>query len=979
MHVGEPSLWTPPTRPDPRVRPFRFFRTIEAPRPMRRASDASIVDLDEVVRWPSYQRIKSGRAWAAHIGVQSGVVVTPRYDDLDEGWLYLYDVTHAVWYEYEVRRPWPQGVATYHRILWDPAPEDSRASTDSGAPAILLAVDTVYAVAYSTVQWSRARLADMEQIHERDERMQILNVPAFMIGRTDVHVSTAESLESLWFPAFARIRAAVVAGFARQDWLGFQVEDPVGELVRLADNYQEMRAQMQAYLDDLAEAPLFRVALATNKLLGPKSGVASDVLDLLSRPTIAHALGEDIRHQLRAEIVKDKESLLRALSPVSIAASRLLPALRDYLALPAETKSTEDRTQIWPLLWQLMERLLRDIAAPAYDLDLALAADPEAVFASDAAGCEDPGLIFLGEISDPDGCHPLFPYIFVPLEMDAYGAVDARVKVDDRQLEQSVQLVRRTAEFLFKFLSCFEQLGLDTMKERQKKVTIDLLIKAGMNVTVTKASFEDLVAFLDVPTKKEKWLLSAQIQEDTAKVLRSRKKAKTAGVGELVELPDGDGTKVLKLYEIKPGKKPALVGGPGLSDLDSGRASSGHKRLFNFRKVKVEVTMMKEPGRGLSSWALTHQTSRIGLGAVWGMLEWWNLQAAWSQARKLWEQGADSDCIRLAADFVSASLDALMCVKDVAEVVGRRSSVQDTKAGALVPSLPRLRALVGSRGLRIAGRMASGLSAVLAALDLRKNIKEDDHDAAVTALLGAATACFNLWASFQRVIPDMRVAIVAALVVGVAQYLYEDTPLEEWIKRGPFYIERPGVSRDEDWNRAPNRALEGLLNVLCSAKVVARAMRSRLVPTMIREGGTGYDEEKEGNAVLVEVTLPYWLTAAVLELECIWFRDGLIHDSEVDRMEFQVSETELYAATSGGVAKICLPIPEVFKTGDGFIIEVKACIDAFGDGTTFVPSQLDLAGPTPAGKLPRPAGKPRRTYQSWLKSRAEDFVRKETR
>ena len=45
MHVGEPSLWTPPTRPDPRVRPFRFFRTIEAPRPMRRASDASIVAL----------------------------------------------------------------------------------------------------------------------------------------------------------------------------------------------------------------------------------------------------------------------------------------------------------------------------------------------------------------------------------------------------------------------------------------------------------------------------------------------------------------------------------------------------------------------------------------------------------------------------------------------------------------------------------------------------------------------------------------------------------------------------------------------------------------------------------------------------------------------------------------------------------------------------------------------------------------------
>lgn len=404
------------------------------------------------------------------------------YEEIGPGWLYLYDEGEKIWHEYSVE--WPgAGAAVYRNIQWGsgPAP-DYREPT--GEPTTLVEVrkGSKYRVAFSTVQWSRRRIELLEDPQARKQRMQPINQSS-MIGKTQLQNMIAD----------ARVVIARADGEAAGGvWKAHLVADPVSTLLKLAGNYLRARETMSRWVKRSQTEKWYEAAMAVNPLRGPTMADYQDQLDGLNNSLLDDIFLVTPRAGLRYTIGLLKFMLVGELSSEALKKTNksLVPAIHDYCLLPAEKVAAE--ASDYSALWELGSAIFASIADPVYSQDLIHESDPEPLKEMDNSGREDPGLILLNELTDPDKDHPLRNLFFPPLPGVETERVEVNFnpeKLDALTASQNWEGVYKT---IFMFVSQFENQGRSFL-DLKKSVVIELIRYVKINISVRMVEIGILV------------------------------------------------------------------------------------------------------------------------------------------------------------------------------------------------------------------------------------------------------------------------------------------------------------------------------------------------------------------------------------------------------------------------------------------------------------------------------------------------------
>lgn len=893
------------------------------------------------------------------------VTVTARWRrPLRTGWLYIWLPEKKIWYEYEVSVAEDgEGDVRGHlrNIEWQALGLDVRPA--SGPQRTIVALPrTQVQVAFSEIQWSWERIAELEaDAGRRAARMATLDltqiVPADQpfqderdvhdLAHLEAHALglTAESVEGIRAAAEATELPAVVATLP--DWLGAARQR--------AANYQAMWKLMEATIARLTAGTWFPAASLTVSVLAAAMGDGdlAKQIESIDRYKVRNVLESTWRRTLRAEI-RDHKNRLVDLLDGTLGEAELLSfceTIADYVALPVEPSA--EGSPCFADTWTVIENLVARLGDQEVALDLHLEPDAASVARSAAT---DRGRNVLQRITDPAGGHPLHGLVFPPPAEEGSAVPQSHPAAKMDRSAQSQQVQRRIWESLFKFVSHFS--SLDNLAQRG--AVVDLLVKADVNLRTTEITLGELVG--DKPLgdgtvhgpalDPGDYLIRTTIEDDIAEngsAISKRRLARHQGA--LVEIPpDTDGAfwqGHARAYSVASDGTKELVGVTSIEDfkaaegLGAARWRKARSRVMkpgSWRVARVKVVVLAKPRSGARRWIYDRTTAQLGLGAAFAVMEAWNLM----EATRAFAATGGRDA-RAVLDFTSALLDSTAAVTEVMTAAYARLPATAGNLG-----FARFVGLAGRQGFKIGtgvlGAAGGALSAFLSLMDMAKNGLEHDDDAAFGHAVMATGFALGAWSAAASAAslagPPGWICAVVILVGGALVWWFDDTPLEEWSKLGPFR-NNSGELRADPMREHADGPRPSWADPAAVAEALFDAVYRPTLQVVLAPVSAKPRRAPEGNRLWLELRLPYFVDGtSLLHLELRWLESPFFGEEVLLSTALSMQSVEAHEDKY----VLTLDVPEELRRRSRelsgqlrFRLEARVRIDVRGDGRLWAP------------------------------------------
>ncbi|WP_147305063.1 hypothetical protein [Alkalilimnicola ehrlichii] len=718
---------------------------------------------------------------------------------------------------------------------------------------------------YAHVQWSWERINSMGGLAEE----HIGDTPPPM--PTDEQLAEAEALRAL------RMRRLDLSGYAERfperapdeqcagvrnitdvvhlhalKWLQraqipvVELDDHLGIVTKLAENYQTAWAEMGKLLEDLRNpehegekanefpfAPWFDSALLANRYffadfpdpelegVAERPGQPSDLerewkkakeqreewQSQLSYDDIQLALGVERRKALRERIKETKAALVQYLDTTNPELDNLIAAIDDYATLPA---GDPDEQACYAHLFLCVQELVAKLGDHEYSMDLELEVSaPNPVELTE----QDIGHQLLGKILDPDAGHPLHERLIPPAaEGEDRLAPNMAIqppgspKANPNKLLQTGQKgMKLVGDLIDNFAKAADLIENETRTQG----TVRLINSTASRDLLGQLEYQTMTVgeYANGQTRDGRFrVVSAYVAEINEEIRDTRRemRARLRIPDETLEIKGGGSVRI-NVYD----KKGNLMGassaeafrqGHGLSTNHFVRQQTYQNIGDGLRETNVNVIVVRDPGRLAEAGRQLRDTRVIanGIYPILLAIEGWNLANVTSE---LLDKGASQ------AELTTFMQGSGAIINFAAVTAGLMKARYEALGVDASPGTRANRVNLAARRLGTAGGIYSTGSSLYA---MEKALRRGD-DAAIaygTIALGSAistAATLGMGAKIgAALIVGVKAKLALALIggipglIGVAIILAgyalltwvftEDTPLEEWLTNGPFSV-----------------------------------------------------------------------------------------------------------------------------------------------------------------------------------------------
>jgi|GEM_PF-2746738 len=643
---------------------------------------------------------------------------------------------------------------------------------------------------------------------------------------------------------------------------GVYLRDPLTVARRLAFEHQQAWRDLEDYIGELADpqqadkhpfAPWFDSAFLANQYffvehpeIDPPGGAPAQPSEAarrrmnrarrerqkwreqLSLGDIQKALGTEARARLRQRIEQARQALVDYLDAADHDAHPLIAALDDYARLPAYRyrRIAERDARDYGALYTLCEQLFARLGEHPRSLDLALDTEIPTQAERYAMERDDPGACLLRRIADPEGGHALHGRLFAPdtpaQAQAPAGTTQAPPPASPLFSAEKLSVIGLPAMLgVGAWVEHYARVAAEFSEIQARLVRVLNAVGQGLEEIIS-AGFDLAEAVEGRDAGKAVLLRNAVIGADPdirARVEQTRS-----------ELMDMDAKPTTSIPVHAPDGK--LIATTTLAALHRGHALSSGAWLPNeatrdlrplLGRVELWAANSARGAPALARWAVDKGLWNRAILPVVAVLEAWNLQRTFSAYWK--EKGGEVVTRRtghqLANSLVNVGAVSTIVWEERHKALHR--AAEKEAGGALRPTERYLIAQGFARGL---GAAAGAYGAALSVQDMLRNASKGD-DAAIAhgvMAVGFSTIMVAETAGLAALfLEKYKVTLAGRLVFGVAggPWLWigliavfvgvalltwvfaEDTPLEEWLRLGPFSRKGP-VKLTRTTSRDPN-------------------------------------------------------------------------------------------------------------------------------------------------------------------------------